>query len=453
MSDELAFFGGPPTLRPDSLGKWPDITVEDREAVMAVLDSGVLTAGEEASALARDYAAYHGIAHCLPFNAGTAALHACCVALGIGPGDEVIVPAFTYVASAIVVLQAGAKPVFCDVQPGTFTLDPRLLEERINERTKAIVAVHLHGMPCDLEEILAIADRHGLAVIEDSSQAHGARYRGRLVSTFGACAGASLNATKNLPGGEGGLFLSDDELLALTADRLRYMGEDLPSHDPQFGRRYWSHGIGFNYRAQEMPSAFARSQLKRLDAYNARAEENAKRLSASLAGTAGLRLPAVPEDRNSVWYLYRIGVEADAAGVSIAPPELRDRVVAALAAEGVPVMLWQHDPIPAFSAFRREPARPWHPSLSDDDLAPYDPDAYPVSREICDTTLTVGTGAAPLSVQSAEVVDGYATAITKVFGSLDRLVAAPFDVPETTMQAAEFARSRGRSGVPPVPGR
>ncbi len=450
MSEQLAVLGGSPTLDPGSLRRWPEIRQEDRAAIEAVLDRGIFTGGGsvEAPALAAEYAAYNGVAHCLPFNAGTAALHACLVTLGIGPGDEVIVPAFTYVGSAMPIAQAGATPVFCDVQPRTYNIDPERVEELINERTRALMIVHLHGMPADLDELLAIAAKHDLDVVEDSSQAHGARYKGKRVSNFGRCAGASLNATKNLAGGEGGLFVTDETELVTAADRLRYMGEDLPSEDPPFGRRYWSHGLGFNYRAHELPAALARSQLRRLDAYNEAAERNARRLTERLDAVDGVITPLIPGDRNSVWYIYRLGIDTVALDAGREPCELRDRVVAALNAEGVPATLWQHHPLPAYPTFRRDPIVPWHTSLRDEDLKPWDPQAYPVALSICESSLVLGTGAIPLSVQREETIDAYAAAIEKVLAAADELLAAPFEIPESSRQVTEFNRSAGMQGEP-----
>ena len=260
---------GRPPSTPPSTRTWPDITDADRAEVMAVLDRGTLC-GADAPAIAgleRDWAEYLGVAHCIATNSGTAALHTAIASLGIVPGDEVIVPAYTYIATAAAVAHQGAIPVFCDIDERTFNIDPARIEERVTPRTRAIMPVHLHGLPADMDEIQAIADRHGLAVIEDAAQAHGATYQGRKAGALATCAGFSLNQTKNLAAGEGGLFVTDDPELFAIARRVSNRGEDVPHLGPgEFRvRSYVSHGLGWNYRCQELPAAMARSQLRRLD--------------------------------------------------------------------------------------------------------------------------------------------------------------------------------------------
>ncbi len=450
---ELAVLGGPKAVPEASHGTWPDIQESDRDAVLSVLDRGVLTGGGsvEAPGFAREYAAYVGTHHCLPFNAGTAALHACAVAVGLEPGDEVIVPAFTYVASAMAIALHGARPIFVDVEPDTYLLDAKLIEEKITGRTRAIVAVHLHGLPCDIDALREIADRHGLALIEDISQAHGARIGGRVVGGLGACAGGSLNATKNLPGGEGGMFLTDDDTAAKVAARLRYMGEDPVEVDPALGRRYWSYGLGWNYRPQELPFAFARSQLARLDDYNAKAQRNAEILRRGLSGIPGILPPHVPEGREAIWYIYRAKLDPGAVGFDGPDSELRDRVMFALAAEGVRVMLWQHDPLPAFSAFRHAEIRPWVPKVDDEPLAPWDPAEYPVATEICKRSFVLGTGLNPLAAQSESMMHSYVEAVAKVMDNLDQVVEMEFTQPPDSVASDLFDASGGREGVPLPP--
>jgi perosamine synthetase len=450
MSSELAILGGPTSVAPGVHRPWPDIRDEDRAAVAAVLDRGVLTGSGsvEAPALERAYAAYVDIRHCLAMNSGTAALHACAVAADLVPGDEVIVPAFTYVASAMAFCHHGVRPVFCDVDERTFNLDPGLIEERITERTRAIAVVHLHGMPCDMSSIVPIAERHGLVLIEDIAQAHGAEYGGRKVGTFGRCAGGSLNATKNLPGGEGGLFVTNYDDCLLAARRLRYMGEDIPDIDPPTGRRYWSHGMGWNYRPHELPAAFARSQLRRIDDYREAADRNAQILGAGLAEVAGVLPPLVPEGSQPVWYIYRVLLDPAAIGYEGKTSELRDRVLAALRAEGVEVMLWQHHPLPAYTAFRRASLRPWQAATGGEQISGWDPAEFPVATRICDGSFVLGTGLHPLAVQDAAVMHQYVDAVQKVFSNLGDLLDMPFARPRASVDADEVNLSRGSRGTP-----
>ncbi|MGH3994023.1 MAG: DegT/DnrJ/EryC1/StrS family aminotransferase, partial [Pseudonocardiaceae bacterium] len=263
IHEQLALHGGLGVVDVSLHRGWPEITEEDRRAVLAVLDRGVLSGptAPEVSALERDFASYLGVEYCLALNSGTAALHCCCAAAGLGPGDEVIVPALTFIASAMAVCQQGATPVFCDIDPATYNIDPGLIEQRITERTKAIMAVHLHGLPCDMDPIQQIAERHGLLVIEDAAQAPGATYKNRKVGSLGHSAGFSLQQTKNLCGGDGGLFVTNDQHAYQTAARLRLFGEDADVPGTGAERPYLSHGLGFNYRNHELSAALARSQL------------------------------------------------------------------------------------------------------------------------------------------------------------------------------------------------
>jgi dTDP-4-amino-4,6-dideoxygalactose transaminase len=439
-SSQLALLGGTPAVPPGTQRRWPDVTEADRAAVMAVLDRGAFTgAGTvDVAGLADDYAAWAGVEHCLVFNSGTATLHASTVAAGLRPGDEMLVPAFTYMASAMAPTHHGCVPVFCDVEPDTFNINPDELERRLTPRTRGIMVVHLHGLTADMDALGAFAERHGLAVIEDFSQAHGATHRGRKAGTLGSCGGGSLNATKNLSGGEGGLFVTNDPEAFAIARRLRYLGEDLPDPEPSGGRRYWSHGIGWNYRGQELPAAFARSQLRRLDAYNERADANATRLTAGLREVAGLLPPVVPDGHRSVWYLYRVRLDAATLGYDGDVVELRDRIVHALIAEGVPAFVWQHHPLPAHPVFRRTLA-PWTPAGDQEELRPWSASEWPVAQRLCDESFVFNGVPHPLAVQDEATVDAYVEAAAKVFEHVEELLEAPFETPATTRAAAALA--------------
>lgn len=412
------------TSAPERL--WPEVLAEDKAAVLDVLERGVLSGATapENSALEQEYAEYLGVEHCLSLNSGTAALHCCAAAIGLEPGDEVIVPAFTFMATGMAMLNHGAVPVFCDVESRCFNLDPVRIEERIGPRTRAILPVHLHGMPADMNEILQIAERHGLDVIEDTAQAHGAVYRGRKVGTIGNCAGASLQETKNLSGGEGGLFVTDDDDGYTAAARLRIFGEDV--FEAPFGRFYWSHGVGWNYRNHEMSAALARSQLKRLDGYIRAAQANARLLTAELNQVRGIVPPHQPDDRESVWYAYRVTLDPRAVGFTGEAVEFRDRILQALDAEGVPVMIWQDFPLSAHPVYRTSSVRAWSPRR-EQELAPWDAQEFPVAVGLTESSLLLGSHSAPLAVARPEVLREYAAAVRKVMTQLDMLLDAPYD--------------------------
>ena len=423
-----AFLGGTPTIDAGAHVAWPLLDDTDRAAVEAVLDSGNLTGlgAPQVSSLEREFGAWLGVRHCLATNAGTAALHACAVALDLRAGDEFVVPAFTYGASAIGPALNGATPVFADVDPATYNLDPARIEERIGERTRALVVVHLHGMPADMDAIGRIAARHGLLVIEDFAQAQGATHRGRKAGTLGDCGATSLNATKNLPAGEGGFFVCDDERLEVAARRLRYLGEDMLGGEPSEGREYWSWGLGWNYRLQELPAAIARTQLQRLEANNARARANAAILTEGLAAIPGVTPPLEPDGCRSVYYAYRVRVDPDHFGWSGPRHELRDRFVRALQAEGCRAGLWQHHPLPAQPVFRR-PLEPWHQRSAELPLAPWSPADWPGSTAVADETLVLGAGTAPWAAQPTELAERYVEAVAKVAEAGDRLGEAELE--------------------------
>jgi perosamine synthetase len=430
IATKLAIEGGSPVVDAGDHAAWPDITEADRAEVMAVLDRGVLC-GADAPAVAgleRDWAHYLGVDYCIATNSGTAALHTAIASLGISTGDEVIVPAYTYIATAAAVAHQGAVPVFCDIDERTFNIDPARIEERVTPRTKAIMPVHLHGLPADMEAIQVIADRHGLAVIEDAAQAHGATYKDKKAGALANCAGFSLNQTKNLPAGEGGLFVTDDPELFAVARRVSNRGEDVPKLGPGEFRvkSYVSHGLGWNYRCQELPAAVARSQLRRLDGYTQNAQRNAAILSEGLSALPGLTPPYVPSDRTSVYYKYRVMIDRDALGVDRPASELRDRLIRALRAEGVQALLWQIEPLPAYPAFRRSVYGPWFPALDREPLLEWDPAEFPVSSRVLDSSFILGSEPNPIIVQTSSLMEAYVDAFEKVHSNLDAVLEQPF---------------------------
>jgi perosamine synthetase len=424
----LALAGGDPSVPANTHRRWPEITPADRAAVARVLDGGELWGpnAPEASALQEEWAGYCGARFCLMTNSGTAALHCAVAAAGVASGDQVIVPAFSFVATPMAVLHQAAVPVFCDIDPVLHTLDPRAIGAKITERTRAIMPVHAHGLPADMAEIRAVARRHGLAVIEDAAQAHGATYRGRRTGVLGDAAGFSLNGSKNLSAGEGGLFVTDDEEAFVVARRLAIFGEDTPSTTPPRYRAYWSHGVGWNYRSHELTAALARSQLERLDGYNRRAQRNARRLTTRLAGLPGIRTPHVPDDRSCVFYRYRIRIEPEELGFDGPPLELRDRLLWALRAEGVAASLWQLRPLPAQPLFRRGGRfAPWQPGM-DDRLDPWHPEDHPHAVRLMESSIVLGTAKHPLACQPPELMDRYADAFEKVVTDPAALATLPY---------------------------
>jgi perosamine synthetase len=410
----LAIAGGSPAVDAGAHRSWPEITSKDREAIGRVLDSGTLWGpnAPEVTALQQEWADYVGTRFCLMTNSGTAALHCAVAASGVEAGDEVLVPAFGFVATPMAVLHQGAVPVFCDTDPRTHNINPRLIDALIGPRTRAIMPVHAHGLPADMAEIRAVAHSSGLAVIEDAAQAHGATYRGTRTGKLGDCAAFSLNGSKALSAGEGGLFVTDDEESFVTARRLAIFGEDTPPTGPGQYRAYWSHGVGWNYRSHELTAALARSQLRRLDRYNRVARANARLLNAALAGLPGIQPPRVPDDRSCVFYRYRIVIGREELGFAGTPLELRDRLLWALQAEGVAASLWQLRPLPDQPVFRRGD--------------PIDPGAYPESARLLESSIVIGTAVHPLFNQPRALMRRYSDAFEKVMGDLETVFSADY---------------------------
>jgi len=396
---------GGPTVAPEPR-RWPVLTEGDRKAVERVLDRGVLSGAgaPEMRALEGEFAAFLGVRFCLATNSGTAALHMALGAVGVGPGDEVIVPALSFIATAQAVLQRGARPVFADVDPMTYTIDPGDIAARVTSRTRAIVAVHLHGLPADMDAVIALGERYGLVVIEDAAQAHGALYRGRPVGTLGAMGAFSLNSTKNLPAGEGGLLVTGSEELQRRAARIRFDGLEppskwSPSHPLDDEADSLATTTGWMYLPGELTAAVARTQLRSLPATTARAQRNAARLTARLAALPGVDPPATPPGRTHVFHKYRVRLDPARAGVRLAPVRLRDRVLEALRAEGVEAVLWQRVPLPS------------HPVFGCDG-------PYPNAAAALEGSLIIGSQSYPLFAQPLEVVDAWASGFEQVWKSL-----------------------------------
>jgi dTDP-4-amino-4,6-dideoxygalactose transaminase len=247
------------------------------------------------------FADYVGVDHCVGVNNGTSALHLALQACDVGPGDEVITTPHTWISTTWALSYVGAKPVYVDIDPNTYNLDPSLVEQAITPRTKAILPVHLYGQACDLEPLSRISDRHGLTLIEDAAQAHGARYKGRRVGSIGRAGCFSFYPGKNLGAfGEGGAIVTNDADVAARMRRLRDHAQE--------GRHNHTE-IGYNARMEGLQGAVLDVKLKRLDEWNAARRRHATRLHQLLAGIPGLRLPAAGAPDSHVWHLFVVLVE------------------------------------------------------------------------------------------------------------------------------------------------
>ena len=425
MSTQLAISGGKPVIRRGDYANWPIIGPDDRRLINEVLESGIMAGGTapQVRALEQEWARYTGARHCLTTCSGTAALHMALAAVGVGPGDEVITSAFTFLASATCAIHQNAIPVFVDIDPRTFCMDPSKLEAAITPRTKAIIPVHIQGCPADMDPIMAVAKRHKLFVIEDACQAHGALYRGRHVGTIGDIGAFSLNNFKNLCGGEGGLFVTDVESFLEKGVLIRCFGDEV---DEVSKRRVYNASIlGYMYRNQELPAALARGQLLHLDERNSVRISNADHLSRELSKIPGVLPPQCPPDCTHVYFMYNVRFDPKKAGVTCEPRRFRVAVEKALYKEGVQIGQWQSMPVPAQDIFQSRlgyggTGYPWTINEEKGIHYDYNPDNFPVARQLCDTYTIVHGIHAP---NGRELMDKITAAFIKVFSNLDEAIA------------------------------
>lgn len=425
MAERLAIKGGSPLVPKEKLMPWPQISDIDREKVKEVLDSGVLAGAyaPQVQNLQDEFSHYLRAEYCIGVNSGTAALHMAVAAAGIGPGDEVITSAFSFLASATAPMHQGAIPVFVDIDPKTYNIDPRLIEDKINEHTRAIIIVHIHGLPANIEEIKDIAQKHNLVLIEDAAQAPGATYHGQKIGTWGDIAAFSLNQSKNFQAGEGGLLVTNDREYWLRADMVRMFGEQVKEQER---RTYVAQTLGWNYRMPELTAAIARAQLTKLDKINENAQRNADILNSALESTKGISPPEHPKDRTHVYHKYRARLEPKHLDIEISPRVFRDKVLLALQAEGVPAVLWQTFPLPANPLFQRKEGFgkgfPW--SFPGVRSIEYHTEDYPETIKLLDSSLVIGSEKYPLYAQPSETVELWARAIYKVFAEIEEVITA-----------------------------
>jgi dTDP-4-amino-4,6-dideoxygalactose transaminase len=279
----------------------PKVGEEEAQAVLEVIRRGPLTnalgAGPKVLEFERKYAEFAGVKHAIAVNTGTAALHTAILAVGVKPGDEVIAPSFTFVATAEAIVLAGAKPVFADIDPETYTLSPQDTERAVTKKTKAILPVDLYGYSADMKPLREIAEKQGLAIVEDAAQAHGATYEGKPAGSFADATCWSLYASKNITTGEGGMITTNEDAIDETLRLIRNHGEKA---------KYASLRLGNNYRMPEMEAAIGIVQLGKLPSFVAKRRQNAMQLSKMLEKTKRLKLPTESDSQRHSWYLYTV---------------------------------------------------------------------------------------------------------------------------------------------------
>lgn len=307
----------------------PLIGDEERAAVDRVMRSGMIAGGPEVEAFETEFSRHVDGYECVAVNSGTSALHLGLLAAGIQPGDEVIVPSFTFAATANAVALAGGTPVFVDIDPNTFCIDASAVRDAITPKTIGIMPVHLYGHPAAMSELQAVADTHGISIFEDAAQAHDASLDGKPVGTFGAFAAFSFYPTKNMTSGEGGMVVTADSSLAHRVRLLRNQGMQ---------RRYENEIVGFNARMTDIHAAIGRVQLNKLPVWTERRRENAKRFDSELRGVT---VPTEAPGAHHVYHQYTIRVEAPKRG----------DVVSRLADRGVGTGVYYPTPVHRLPSF------------------------------------------------------------------------------------------------------
>jgi len=372
MCSQLAIDGGKP-VRTEAFAPWPCFETDERDAVARVLESGKVNywTGEEGRQFEREYAEYVGTKHAVAVANGTVGLELALFALGIGPGDEVVTASRTFIASASCAVMRGARPIMADVHRDSQNITADTIRRALTPRTKAIIAVHLAGWPCDMDPILELARERGLKVIEDCAQAHGARYKGRPVGSMGDINSFSFCQDKIMTtGGEGGLVTTNNDEYYERAWSFKDHGK---SYDAVYRRQHapgfrWLHEqFGTNWRLTEMQSAMGRVLLRKLDQQVAARRRHAERLNAAFAKIPALRTTVPPNDTFHSYYKYYVFVRPE----MLAKGWDRDRILNAIVAEGIPCFSGSCSEIYLEKAF--DGMRPQH--------------RLPVARELGDTSL------------------------------------------------------------------
>lgn len=317
----------------------PVMGKEEIKAVREVLESGMLTQGERVKDFESRFSKYIGTKHGVATSSGTTALMAGLESLGIKKGDEVITTPFTFIATSNSILFQGARPVFADIDPKTFNIDPLLIEERITQRTKALLIVHLYGNPCDMDSILIICREHNLLLIEDCAQAAGAEYRGKRVGSFGDLSIFSFYPTKNMTTAEGGMILTNKEDVARKARMIINHGQS----DEVIAGQYEHKIIGYNYRMNEMQAALGLIQLKKLDVMNQKRIENALSLTRGLSGLDWIETPVPTHRSRHVFHQYTIKVAGNK----------RDELSAYLSENGIGTRIYYPRPVYLQPAYQK----------------------------------------------------------------------------------------------------
>lgn len=427
----LALFGGMPVCT-KPFPPYKVIGQEEKDAACRVIDSGILSrflgawhadfyGGPEVQAFERQCADYFGVKHAVTVNSWTSGLVAAVGAIGIEPGDEVIVTPWTMSASATAILHWNAIPVFADIDAETFNLDPKSVEANITPYTKAIMVVDIFGQSADMDELMAIAAKYGLKVISDTAQAPGALYKGKYAGTLAHVGGYSLNYHKHIHTGEGGILVTDDDEIAERLQLIRNHAEVVVGDK---GVTNLSNMIGHNFRLGEIECAMGIEQLKKLSGFVQSRQALAGRLTEGLKDLRGLSTPVVRPDRSHVYYVYAMILDIEELGIS------RERIQAALQAEGVAVSA-RYQNVHLLPVYQKKMAYgsrgfPWTSDICHRDVD-YSKGICPVAEKLNDSTY-MGFGLCVYDLTNADV-DLIVMAFRKVWANLDALKGINFVPP------------------------
>lgn len=367
-----------------------DLNESDFQAVMEVLRTGRLALGPKVVEFEQRMAEYAGVKHALAVNSGTSGLHLIVRAMGLGPGDEVLVPSFTFAASVNAVLYEGATPIFVDIEPETLNLDPADVERKITPRTKAIMAVDVFGHPANWEALNAISRRHNIPVIDDCCEALGAKYQGRMIGQFGIAGCFAFYPNKQMTTGEGGIIVTNDDEIARLCRSMRNQGRG------EMGAWLEHERLGYNYRLDEMSAALGVSQLARIEDFIAKREQVAQMYNARLQGLSWVRPPVVKDDVRMSWFVY---VPMLAEGLD------RDPVMREMEAMGVPARGY-FSPVHLQPYIRR--------------MLGTGPGSLPVTEAIAQRTIALPFHNHLKEAEIDHVVEVFAKAVERVRGAVAR---------------------------------